>query len=270
VCIATPNGLHEGHALAALDAGFHVLIEKPMALTSAGCQRMMDAAKANNRQVFCVMQNRYSPPAVWLKEIMTAERLGDIFMVQVNCYWNRDARYYTPDNWHGTQALDGGTLFTQFSHFVDLLVWLFGDLRDIRTQVANFNHQGTIDFEDTGMVSFRLANGGMGSLHYSTSVWDANLESSITVIGAKGAIKVGGQYMERVEHCHIQAYEMPVLPPANPPNDYGAYKGSAANHGFVFQNVVDVLHGNASIAVDAHDGLRTVAIIEQIYGAVGK
>ena len=108
-------------------------------------------------------------------------------------------------------------------------------------------------------------NGGMGSINYSTSIWDKNLESSITVIGENGSVKVGGQYMNEVEYCHIKDYEMPVLAPTNPGNDYGAYKGSAANHHYIIENVVDVLKGRSSITTNALEGLKVVDIIERIY-----
>ena len=128
VCIATPNGLHEEHAIKAIQSGSHIVVEKPMSLTKAGCERIIYASLQHHRLVFCVMQNRYSPPSIWLKEIVDRGILGKIFLVQVNCYWNRDHRYYGKGSWHGTRSLDGGTLFTQFSHFIDILYWLFGDI----------------------------------------------------------------------------------------------------------------------------------------------
>lgn len=272
VVVATPNGLHEKHALQALHAGKHVVIEKPMALTKAGCERILFTALQKQKHVFCVMQNRYSPPSMWLKELVSSGKLGKIFMVQVNCYWNRDDRYYKPNpetgrpsGWHGTQEWDGGTLFTQFSHFVDILYWLFGDIQNIQSRLRDFTHQTTTDFEDSGFVSFDFVQGGMGTLNYSTAVWDQNLESSITIIAEKGSVKVGGQYMNEVEYCHVENYTMPSLPPVNPPNDYGAYKGSAANHHFIIENVVDVLAGNDTITTNALEGMKTVEIIERIY-----
>ncbi|MFN0202212.1 MAG: Gfo/Idh/MocA family protein [Bacteroidia bacterium] len=265
VCVATPNGLHEEHALKALKAGKHVVIEKPMALTKAGCERVIYEALHQSKQVFCVMQNRYSPPSVWLKQVISSGLLGNIFTVQVNCYWNRDDRYYKKGGWKGTPDLDGGTLFTQFSHFIDIMYWLFGDITNIQAKFNNFNHQHSIVFEDSGMVNFEFVHGGMGCINYSTSVWDKNMESSLTIVGEKGSIKVGGQYMNEVEYCHIQDYTMPELPPSNPANDYGHYKGSAANHHHIFENVIDVLKGRNSITTNALEGLKVVEIIERIY-----
>ena len=263
--VATPNGLHEEHALQGLAAGKHVVIEKPMALTKAGCERIIEASVQQHKQVFCVMQNRYSPPAVWLKELVQENRLGNIYMVQVNCYWNRDERYYKKGNWHGTKELDGGVLFTQFSHFIDILYWLFGDIENIQGRFANFNHSQITEFDDSGFINFNFRNGGMGSINFSTSVWEENLESSITIIAEKGTVKVGGQYMNEVRVCSIKDYTMPELSESAPPNNYGTYKGSAANHHHFFANVVDVLHRSGSITTNALEGLKVVEIIENIY-----
>lgn len=265
VNICTPNGLHAEHALLALGKGKHVVVEKPMALHRQDCEKIIYKALQHNKQVFCVMQNRYSPPAVWLKEVVEKKIIGDIYMVQLNCYWNRDDRYYKKGGWKGTQELDGGTLFTQFSHWIDLLYWLFGDITDIQAKFADFNHAHSTEFEDSGYVNFRFVNGGMGSINYSTAVWDKNLESSITVVGSNGSVKVGGQYMDQVEVCHIKDYTMPELEETAPANDYGAYKGSANNHHFLIQNVIDTLNGKNTITTNALEGMKVVDIIERIY-----
>jgi UDP-N-acetyl-2-amino-2-deoxyglucuronate dehydrogenase len=265
VNIATPNGLHVEHSIRALEAHKHVVIEKPMALTKADAEKVIYKALQVHRQVFAVMQNRYSPPSTWIKDLVSSGRLGKIYMVQLNCYWNRDHRYYKPGSWHGNKALDGGTLFTQFSHFIDIMYWLFGDIHNIKSRFYDFNHNGVTDFEDSGIVSFDFIDGGSGILNFSTAVWDANLESSMTIIAENGSVKVGGQYMDKVEYCHIKDYTMPDLAPTNPGNDYGAYKGSAQNHNFVIDNVVNVLNNRASISTNALEGLKVVEIIERIY-----
>lgn len=265
VNICTPNGSHAEYAIKALEKKHHVVLEKPIALTKHDAEQIVFKSLQVSRHVFCVMQNRYSPPSVWLKQIVTEKRLGDIYMVQLNCYWNRDERYYKKGNWHGTADLDGGTLFTQFSHFIDIMYWMFGDITNIRGNFHDFSHQSLTDFEDSGVVTFDFVNGGMGSLNYSTSVWDTNLESSIIIVGEKGTVKVSGQYMNEVEYCHIKDYEMPTLAPSNPPNDYGAYKGSAQNHHYVIQNVVEKLQENGSITTNVLEGLKVIDIIERMY-----
>lgn len=267
VNIATPNGYHCEHALLALEARKHVVLEKPMALSKADAEKIIYKALQVHRLVFTVMQNRYSPPSVWIKELIDSGRLGKIFMVQLSCYWNRDARYYQPQSWHGKKQLDGGTLFTQFSHFIDIMYWLFGDISNIRSRFYDFNHESLTEFEDSGVVSFDFLNGGSGILQFSTAVWDKNLESSMTIIAERGAVKIGGQYMDKVEYCHIHNYQMPKLAPTNPGNDYGAYKGSAANHHFVIDNVVDVLTNGSSITTNALEGLKVVEMIERMYAS---
>lgn len=265
VNICTPNGLHSEMALKALNAKKHVVIEKPIALSKNDAEKILFKSLEVSKHVFSVMQNRYSPPSVWLKDLVDNNILGDIYSVKLDCYWNRDERYYKAGNWHGDLALDGGTLFTQFSHFIDIMYWLFGDITNICGNFKDFNHQNLTGFEDSGVVTFDFINGGMGSLNYSTAVWDTNLESSITIIGSKGTVKVAGQYMNDVVYCHIKDYTMPELAPSNPPNDYGAYKGSAQNHHYVIENVIDKLHEKGTISTNVLEGLKVVEIIERIY-----
>ncbi|MGM9759896.1 MAG: Gfo/Idh/MocA family protein [Parabacteroides sp.] len=265
--ICVPNGLHARLAVQALESGYHVVIEKPMALTLADAEKVVYTSLKYRKQVFCVMQNRYSPPSVWIKEMVESGRLGKIYMVQLNCYWNRDERYYKPGGWHGDARLDGGTLFTQFSHFIDIMYWLFGDICNIQARFADFNHQNMTDFEDSGLVNFNFVKGGMGCLSYSTSVWNKNMESSLLIVAENGSVKIGGQYMNEVEYCHIKDYEMPELAPTNPGNDYGPYKGSAQNHNFVIRNVVNVLQGKPGemITTNVLEGMKVVDIIQRIY-----
>lgn len=265
VNVCSPNGLHAQHSLIALENLKHVVCEKPMALSKADCEKIIYKALQVSRTVFGVMQNRYSPPSEWLKSVVENKLMGDIYLVQLNCFWNRDDRYYKKGGWKGTSDLDGGTLFTQFSHFIDIMYWVFGDITDIHGSFSDFNHQKTTAFEDTGIVNFKFINGGMGSVNYTTSVFDTNLESSITVIGSKGSLKIGGQYMNEVEYCHIDGYVMPELPPVNPANDYGTYKGSAANHHYIIENVIDTLKGRTTMTTNALEGLKVVDIIERIY-----
>jgi UDP-N-acetyl-2-amino-2-deoxyglucuronate dehydrogenase len=263
--ICTPNGFHAEYALKALDRKTHVVIEKPMALCKEDCEKVIFKSLQVSKNVFVVKQNRYSPPTKWLKEVVSNKTIGEPLMVQINCYWNRDDRYYKKDGWKGSLNLDGGTLFTQFSHFIDIMYWVFGDVKNIQSKFSNFSHKNNTEFEDSGFVSFDFVNGGMGSINFSTSVWDTNMESSITVVGTKGSLKIGGQYMNEIEYCHIEGYAKPDLPPTNPPNDYGPFKGSAANHHYIIQNVIDTLNGTDTMSTNALEGLKVVDIIERIY-----
>jgi len=267
VCICTPNHLHIENAIEAVNKlDCHIVCEKPMGLTAADCQQLIDVANQKQKRVFCVMQNRFSPPSKWLKSVIEQKLLGDIFQIQVNCFWNRENDYFTSSNWKGDQKKDGGPLYTQFSHFIDTLYWLFGSLEITNTKKSNYKlTKPIIDFEDTGSFQFKTIENVTGTFNYSIALFKQNFESSITIIGEKGTIKVGGQYMNEVEYCNIENYIMPKLEKMQPPNNYGNYKGSAANHHFVFQNVVDVLNGNAQIATSGNDGKNVVEIIEQVY-----
>lgn len=266
-CICTPNGLHATQAIDALRAGLHVVLEKPIALTAVDAQKIAAVAQVESREVFGVMQNRYSPASAWLKKALDDNALGDVLQVHLDCFWNRDERYYFDQSgelhpWHGDADLDGGVLFTQFSHFIDLLCWAFGAPQILAAQFRNQRHQAIHPFPDTGMVHFSLPGGSLGSLNFSTGIWDKNFESTLTVIGSKGTIKLGGQYMNLVRHCHVAGLAHPELPPSLPANDYGGYTGSAANHHYVIDNVVDVLRGRANVATPVEDGIAVVKTIE--------
>ena len=254
-------------AIQAIESGHHVVIEKPMALTLQDAEKVVYTSLRYQKQAFSVMQNRYSPPSIWIKEMVDSGRLGNIYMVQLNCYWNRDNRYYKAGGWHGDAQLDGGTLFTQFSHYIDIMYWLFGDICHIQAKFADFNHQNLTAFEDSGFITFDFVNGGMGCLNYSTAVWDKNMESSMLIIAENGSVKIGGQYMNEVESCHIPDNVFPTLVPSNPVNDYGLFKVSAQNHYFVIRNVVEVLSETSGkqITTNVLEGLKVVDIIQKIY-----
>jgi UDP-N-acetyl-2-amino-2-deoxyglucuronate dehydrogenase len=263
--ICSPNFLHAEHCLQAIENGLHVLCEKPMGLKKSDCEKVINLSLQKGKLVFVVMQNRYSTTAEWLKSLVEQNILGQIYYVQTNCFWNRDDRYYSGSEWKGKSALDGGVLFTQFSHFVDMLYWCFGEMNNFKSSLKNFNHQRSTEFEDTGTVSFDFLKSGMGTLNFSTSVWDKNMESSISVIAEKGSLKIGGQYMEKVEHCHIKDYESPNLDLKQAEHLFGKYTGNDAHHFLSIQNVVETLLGKSTISTNAMEGLKVVEMIEMIY-----
>jgi len=195
---------------------------------------------------------------------LTGDILGRIYIVDVHCYWNRDERYYTGDTWKGTDSMDGGTLFTQFSHYVDLVYWLFGDVTDITARFNNFNHNNVIGFEDSAAVSFGIKGGGRGTLNYTTSVWDKNMESTMVIVGEKGTVKIGGQYMDNVAYCHIKDYDLQQQHDAAQVHVDG-YNDAKANHYYVIENVADVLKNRSAITTTAEEGKQVVNIIERIY-----
>jgi UDP-N-acetyl-2-amino-2-deoxyglucuronate dehydrogenase len=264
--ICTPNGLHAQHSIISLLAGCHVLCEKPMATKSSDCLSMIAEAKKTNKHLFIVKQNRFNPPVVAVKKLLDEKKLGQLYSIQLNCFWNRDAKYYE-NSWRGTMELDGGTLFTQFSHFIDLLYWMFGDVRQVKAFRRNFAHQNSIQFEDTGVVLLEFENRIIGTINYTVNSFQKNMEGSLTIFGEKGTVKIGGQYLNELEYQEIGEYVIPDLPKGNVANDYGFYQGSMSNHNKVYENLIDVIKNKAAIAAGSNDGLKTVQIIEMIYAA---
>jgi len=186
--------------------------------------------------------------------------------VQLNCFWNRNEDYYK-NSWKGTRALDGGTLFTQFSHFIDLLYWMIGDVREAMAYSGNLGHKGMIEFEDTGCIALQFYNGCIGTINYTVNSFGKNMEGSLTIFAEKGTVKIGGQYLNELEYQKIDGYEIKDLPPGNPANNYGQYQGSMSNHDKVYANVIDVLMNGGVIATNGFEGLKTVEIIDKIYTA---
>lgn len=262
VSICTPNGLHALHAIKALEAGCHVLCEKPLCINVADGKKMIDAAEKAGKKLLVVKQNRYNPPVAFLKELIRSGKLGKIFSFQMNCFWNRPTEYYT--GWKGSKELDGGTLFTQFSHFIDLLYWFLGDVEVVKNINKNFAHP-SIEFEDTGVVLFEMTSGAIGSLNYTVNSFNKNMEGSITVFAEHGTVKVGGQYLNELEYCEVAGVESPQLPKGNPANGYGFYQGSMSNHDKVYENLIAALQNDAHEFASAEEGLKTVEIIERIY-----
>lgn len=264
IVICTPNGLHAEHAIKSLQAGFHVLCEKPMALRESEASAMIDAARLAGKQLLIVKQNRYNPPVTAVKKVLDEGRLGKVYSVQLNCFWNRNADYYT-DAWRGTLDMDGGTLFTQFSHFIDLLYWVVGNVKQVNAVLANYAHTGIIEFEDTGTVLLQFENGAIGTLNYTVNSHGKNMEGSLTLFCEKGTVKIGGQYLNQLDYQDIEGYVIDGVPAGNAANDYGAWQGSMSNHHKVYDNLIDVLQHNAIATTPAEDGLKTVEIIERIY-----
>lgn len=268
VSICTPNGLHAEHSIKALRAGFHVLCEKPMAINVHDCGQMIQEAEKANKRLFIVKQNRFNPPIAALKLIVQEGRLGAIYSVQLNCFWNRNEAYYKTSDWKGTLDMDGGTLFTQFSHFIDLLYWLIGDVKDVHAFGKNYNHKNIIEFEDSGVVALRFYNGVIGTINYTVNAYNKNMEGSITIFAEKGTVKVGGQYLNVVDYQEIKDFEMKDLPDGNPPNLYGQYIGSMSNHDNVYENLIEVLNNHGIIATNGYEGLKTIEIIDKIHSSI--
>ncbi|MBN2349842.1 MAG: Gfo/Idh/MocA family oxidoreductase [Bacteroidales bacterium] len=266
VAICTPNGMHAEHTIKSLNAGINVLCEKPMAIDVNDCGLMIQAAEKTNKRLFIVKQNRFNPPVRKVKTMVEEGKLGKIYSVQLNCFWNRNEDYYKDSDWKGTKKLDGGTLFTQFSHFIDLLYWMFGDIQDIQAYTKNSAHKEIIEFDDNGVVILRFFNGAIGTINYTVNSYKKNMEGSLTIFGEKGTVKIGGQYLNELDYSIVENDDNnEEIPQGNPPNDYGQYVGSMANHDKVYENLLDVLLNDGSIVTNCYEGLKTVEIINRIY-----
>lgn len=267
VSICTPNGMHCQNAIQVLDAGCHVLCEKPMALSSKDCGAMITAAEKNNRRLFVVKQNRYNPPVVAVKKLLDSGDLGKVLSAHLNCFWNRNEGYYS-NSWKGSNDLDGGCLFTQFSHFIDLLYWMVGDVVEAFGFSNNAVHGDMIEFEDQGVVSLRMENGVLGAISFSINSFAQNMEGSLVLFCEKGTVKIGGQYLNELEYQSIENSQIEDIKVVDKSNDYGTYKGSMSNHDFVYENLADVLQNGGVIGTSGFEGLKTVEIIEKIYRAI--
>jgi UDP-N-acetyl-2-amino-2-deoxyglucuronate dehydrogenase len=260
--ICTPNGLHAQHAIKTLAANIHVLCEKPLCINVNEGEKMLHAAKQSGKKLFVVKQNRYNPPVAFLKQLIESGKLGKIYSFQVNCFWNRPIQYYV--DWKGTKALDGGTLFTQFSHFIDLIYWLFGDVNRVKTTRQNFAHP-SVEFEDTGMILFEMKGGTIGSMNYTVNSFQKNMEGSLSLFAEKGTVKIGGQYLNELEYFSVADMDPPILAKGNTANTYGFYQGSMSNHDKVYNDLINALSDTNSTLASAAEGLKTVEIIERIY-----
>ncbi len=268
VCVCTPNYLHETHTILALEAGCHAVVEKPMALSVAECDRMIEAARKADRRIFAVKQNRYNPPVQAVKELIKNQSLGQMYLIQVNCFWNRNDQYYAQSNWRGKKLMDGGCLFTQFSHFIDILYYLNGSLDSVVGFIDNYAHKHNTEFEDTGSFTMRAANGATVNFNFSTCAYGQNMEGAITILAEKGTVKIGGQYLNTIEYQQLESCELPQINISAKANDYGLYQGSMSNHDRVIENVVDVLTNNGTIMTSAEEGREVVRIIEMMYASV--
>lgn len=267
VAICSPNGFHARHSIACFKAGFNVLCEKPLAINLQDCGEMIKASENANKRLFVIKQNRFNPPVAAVKKAIDEGIFGKIYSIQLSCFWNRNPEYYQ-NSWKGTLALDGGTLYTQFSHFIDLLYWMIGDIEEVKAFTDNFSHKGIIEFEDTGVVIAKFYNGAIGTINYTVNSYKKNMEGSLTIFAEKGCVKIGGQYLNELEYQQIENFEFKDLPAGNTANNYGNYQGSMSNHDKVYENLIDVLQNGASISTNAFEGMKTVEIIHKIYSSV--
>jgi len=262
VDICTPSGLHAEMSIAAMEAGKHAISEKPMALNLSEADSVIEAQKRTSMRYFLVKQNRYNPPVAALKEVLDQGKLGDLFLITSDVFWNRRRSYYDDEGWRGTLALDGGALFTQSSHFVDLILWLSKKPIIVEASMTNIDHP-YIETEDLGSLKITFEDGSISVMNYTTAIYERNLEGSITVLGTKGSVKVGGKYLNELSEWNVEGVERPEIPPGGPPNTYkGGYQGSMSNHDKVLKNVLDVLRDGKEAKVSLEEARLTVEVMQ--------
>lgn len=269
--VVTPHALHAPMAIQAAEHKFNVLVEKPMALTTADCHAMNEAAVKNGVKLWVVKQNRHNVPVKLAKDAIDRGMLGKLFMVKCDILWNRYQGYYDESPWRGKKAQEGGALFTQASHFIDLLVWWCGDVVDVKAFMETQNHN--IETEDSGNAIVKFSSGALGSINWTTCVYNKNYEGSITIIGERGTIKIGGQYLNKVEFWDVQGYPLQEgVEFTDKPNAYGKYQGTSSNHDKVVKTIIETLnHNTVDIqAVEGFEGMRCVDAIEKMYSSVDK
>jgi UDP-N-acetyl-2-amino-2-deoxyglucuronate dehydrogenase len=251
VVIATPNGMHKGHAIQCMEGGKHVLIEKPIALNSVDAKEIMAAAERTGKRVFSSMQLRFSPPVSFVKNLLENNSLGKIFMVNIHCYWNRNKNYYMAREWHGSNEMDGGVLFTQFSHFIDIINYWFEETKCTNASFYNFNHQGITEFADSGKLDF-TADEAVGSMIFTTSIYEKNFKSGIEIIAEKGTIEIGDQYLNEVKFSNLKN----VVCSQNLSTEVRNF------HPKAIEEIVNAISENRPSALDGKYAIRLVEFIE--------
>lgn len=261
--ICTPNSSHPKISIDVANHKKHVLTEKPLALYLKDAEEMIKSCKENNVHLFVVKQNRYNPPIVKLREAIEQNRFGKLFLGNITVRWTRPQEYYDNNEWHGLKDIDGGMLFTQASHHVDMLQWMMGPVKSVKANVSTLNHD--IEIEDTAVAVLKFENGAMGVIEATTCTYPKNMEGSITILGEKGTVKVGGMAMNKIEKWEFADFQNEddnIKEIATfPQNVYGF------GHKEVVKNVVDVLqqNGNALPGVDGFEAIKSVKIIRAIY-----
>ena len=269
ICVCTPNGLHAEHSIKSLQGGKHVLCEKPMCIAMEAAWSMIDTAHFFRKKLYIIKQNRFNTPVQFAKRLLNENNLGRILSFQMNCFWNRPQQYYD-GGWRGSKTLDGGLLYTQFSHFIDLLYWFLGDVDEVIGYRKNSGLRNHLEFEDTGTAILKMKTGALGNINYTINSFRKNVEGSFTLFGEKGSIKIGGQYLNTIEWQSLDEsikYEDVQTTKAN---DYGFYTGSMSNHHKVYDEFIKALDNKPNDLPKPAEALKTIEIIRKIYKASGE
>jgi UDP-N-acetyl-2-amino-2-deoxyglucuronate dehydrogenase len=261
VVVATPSGLHPQHGILAARAGKHVITEKPMAITLHAADQLVQACDDAGVRLFVVKQNRLNPPIQLLKRALDKGRFGRLFVANCTVRWTRPQEYYNQAPWRGTWEFDGGAFMNQASHYVDLIQWLVGPVESVVAKTATLARQ--IEAEDTGAAILRFRSGAIGVLEVTMLTYPKNLEGSLTLLGEKGTVRIGGTAVNRVEHWEFADYDdddkLVETTATNPPSVYGF------GHEGYYRNVLAVLRGEARPDTDGRSGRKSLELILGIY-----
>ncbi|HEU4990175.1 MAG: Gfo/Idh/MocA family oxidoreductase [Gemmatimonadota bacterium] len=261
VALCTPSGLHAPQGVAAAKAGKHVLSEKPMATSLAAADELVDACDAAGVHLFVVKQNRLNPPIQLVRRAVEKGRFGRIYLANVTVRWQRPQEYYDAAPWRGTWEFDGGAIMNQASHYVDLIQWLVGPVESVVAKTATQARR--IEAEDSGAAVLKFRSGALGVIEVNVLTFPRNLEGSITILGEKGSVKIGGTAVNKVEHWQFAEYDdddkLVDSVNTNPPNVYGF------GHLGYYQNVLAVLRGEAKPDTDGRAGRKSLELILAIY-----
>ena len=257
VVLATPSGLHARLAIQAARAGRHVLSEKPMATKFEDGQAMVRACVDAGVKLFVVKQNRLNGTVQLVKRAIEQGRFGRIYMAVVNVFWTRPQSYYDAAPWRGRWDLDGGAFMNQASHYVDLLDWLAGPVDSVHAYTATLARD--IEAEDSGVMSVRLRHGGLGSINVTMLTYPKNLEGSVTLLGERGTVRIGGTAVNRIDHWEFDAPHPDDALVASA--SYGTESVYGPGHPLYYDNVINTLRGTARAQVDGYEGLRSLEVL---------
>ena len=261
VVLATPSGLHSGQTIQIANTGRHVITEKPMATRWHDGLNMVKACDDANVKLFVVKQNRRNATLQLLKKAIEQERFGRIYMVNINVFWTRPQDYYNSANWRGTWEFDGGAFMNQASHYVDLLDWLIGPVESVQAYTATLSRN--IEVEDSGVMNIRWRSGALGSMNVTMLTYPKNLEGSITIIGEKGTVRIGGVAVNKIEHWEFET----AHPDDNlvESSSYTPESVYGAGHEAYYENVINVLKDGVVAETDGREGLRSLEILIAAY-----
>jgi UDP-N-acetyl-2-amino-2-deoxyglucuronate dehydrogenase len=261
VILATPSGLHAVQAIQVAAAGRHVMTEKPMATRWQDGKRMVHACDQAGVHLFVVKQNRRNATLQLVKRAVEKKRFGRIYMVNINVFWSRPQSYYDSAAWRGTWEFDGGAFMNQASHYVDLLDWLVGPVESVQAYTATLARN--IQVEDTGVVSIRWRTGALGSMNVTMLTYPKNLEGSITIIGEKGTVRVGGVAVNKIEHWSFADAD-----PDDATVEQASYDTTSVygfGHPLYYDNVIKSIKGEAAPDTDGREGLHSLEILIATY-----